>query len=74
MTALLHAVEPLFELAGLLLLLLFFAWAFVTLGLLADSQYLLQSSGTNFPHLRQNRPAPTGIKPTRASNQLTRAA
>lgn len=41
MNALLNTLEYFLKLAGVLLILLFIAWALVTLGLLADSTYLL---------------------------------
>ncbi len=74
MIALWHVLQPLFEFAGVLLILLFFAWAFVTLGLLADSGYLLQRSGVRLPHLRPGRLRLPAMKRTRPSNQLTHAA
>lgn len=58
MSGLVHTLGHLLELAGIFLVLVFVAWALVTLGVLADSSYLLHAEKANV-HLRKpGRPAP----------------
>ena len=58
MNGLVYTLGHLLELAGIFLVLVFVAWALVTLGVLTDSGYLLHAENAN-AHLRKSgRPAP----------------
>ncbi len=52
MNALLNIVEHFFKLLGLLLIVVFIAWSLVTLGLLADTGYLLHLGKSKSPRLK----------------------
>lgn len=73
MNALLNIVEHFLKLLGLLLIMVFIAWSLVTLGLLADTGYLLHLGKPKSPRLKNAGPHLHYDKKT-ANEQLQKKA
>jgi hypothetical protein len=74
MNALLHGFGHLFELAGAFVILLFAAWALVTLGVLSDSGYLLHMEHKSAHASKRRRPALRLVARNRSEEQRAKTA